>query len=902
MRVAELEGLQFQISASSDNASKHLNTLAESLKSLKEAVSGIGLTKLKNVAGAVKEVADASSRGDGDKLAKLSDALVNLGSSKISSTIGKNLSSIVDAVNSTDEASVGRLERMAAALSDIGSVGRIKIPKLNLPEQQMQTRGDLENIQTPSASITEQSMMSVGNAMDDISTRSAPTFRAVIKGIISDLKGLATGSDFASRGLRGIMRYTIGLPITLGSGFAKRIGEATSSLGHMFSAIKRIALYRLIRSVIREVTQGLQEGIKNIYAYSNALNGEFASAMDSLASSSLYLKNSLGAMAAPIIQSLIPAINWAIDRIVTLMNVINMFVAALGGKATTTVAKRVQTVFNAAGAAAGGAGGAAKKALKDLKTYTIDIDELNIIDPKEKSGSGGGGGGGGGGLDPSTMFEEVDIDKTVSNFAKALRTAFEKHNWSGLGILLGAKFNEAVGTIDFEGLGTKVGGGIGAIITTAYYATKTANFKRLGEGFATFFNNAIKEINFRELGGLLVMWGFTKPLDFLISFIRTTDFTEVGKAISDFLLGAYTELTEWLKAQDWREIGSMIANKIGDLLAAIDWGALFITMTEFAYEAFMAKGNFLLGLLFPNRQDADWKKAGKNIFSQVKDGFDKEAQGNDKPNFFVQVFDDSNTWWQTVKSLWNGKVGFVKEFKTNLKNDSPTWWSNLKRWWNEKISSPVASFKTDVKNDSATWWANIQKWWNAVAGTLSVTVSLVNNVSNLWSEVQKWWNQKAGTLTTKLNIVVPRVTVNWIETVGSYLKGGSFKVPSISVSWNARGAILDGAQIFGMLGNKFLGAGEAGKEALLPLEQNTGWMDTIAEKVRDTMATAANYEYSGMDKILSRLDAIEAMLGNVEDNTRIQAEKPSNTYVSIGGKTVRDAVIRQQRADGYSFA
>ena len=42
-------------------------------------------------------------------------------------------------------------------------------------------------------------------------------------------------------------------------------------------------------------------------------------------------------------------------------------------------------------------------------------------------------------------------------------------------------------------------------------------------------------------------------------------------------------------------------------------------------------------------------------------------------------------------------------------------------------------------------------------------------------------------------------------------------VPSFSVSWYKQGGILNGAQIFGLLGKKLLGGGEAGPEAVLPL-------------------------------------------------------------------------------------
>lgn len=58
-------------------------------------------------------------------------------------------------------------------------------------------------------------------------------------------------------------------------------------------------------------------------------------------------------------------------------------------------------------------------------------------------------------------------------------------------------------------------------------------------------------------------------------------------------------------------------------------------------------------------------------------------------------------------------------------------------------------------------------------------------------------------------------------------------VPSFSVSWYKQGAILDGATIFGMMGNKLLGGGEAGKEAVLPI-------DKLKDYVRDGVRAEMN--------------------------------------------------------------
>ena len=237
-------------------------------------------------------------------------------------------------------------------------------------------------------------------------------FASSTKKIKPHLKGIAGSSNKASDSLRKVKTET------------KHAGiEAKKSSGgftKLASAFKRILMYRMLRSLIRAITQSLKEGVNNVYQWSKAMDsagyGGFAKTMDNLATSFLYLKNSLGAMVAPLIQSLAPAINWIIDRFVDLLNVVNQVFAFLSGKSSWTKAKRVPTEF---GEAADKASGAAK----ELRDVLADFDEINLIDPGK---SGGGGGGSSSSLDYEDMFEEVsdfsDIVKKLQPLKDLLET------------------------------------------------------------------------------------------------------------------------------------------------------------------------------------------------------------------------------------------------------------------------------------------------------------------------------------------------------------------------------------------------------------------------------------------------------------------------------------------------
>lgn len=66
------------------------------------------------------------------------------------------------------------------------------------------------------------------------------------------------------------------------------------------------------------------------------------------------------------------------------------------------------------------------------------------------------------------------------------------------------------------------------------------------------------------------------------------------------------------------------------------------------------------------------------------------------------------------------------------------------------------------------------------------------------------------------NLKIPKIDVSGGKA--PYGIAGKGKMPSFSVKWNAEGGVLDKPTIFGSVGNTLLGGGEAGKEAIAPID------------------------------------------------------------------------------------
>ena len=251
----------------------------------------------------------------------------------------------------------------------------------------------------------------------------------------------------------------------------KELGKAMASTkGHsnnlLFSFI-RIAKYRFLRAILREITEGVTTGVKNMYEYAKAVGLSFAPAVDAAKDALFRMKNSIGAALAPLIEMLIPYLMQAVQWFINLINVVNQFLALLNGQTEWT--RAITATSDAMDDVKTSAGGAAK-AIKEVKGLLADWDELNIIQ-QEPIDTGSGGGSGKtkkAEIDYTKMFEQVDVfDGKIREVVNWIKDNFNAildiAKWVGAAIL-GWNISTALGGI----IGT-----IGSWITTGIIAEIT---------------------------------------------------------------------------------------------------------------------------------------------------------------------------------------------------------------------------------------------------------------------------------------------------------------------------------------------------------------------------------------------------------------------------------------------
>ena len=364
-----LQGIEFSIKGSADEASKSVKQLTQELNELKDA-----LKKSEGIGGLATSL---------KKFENINTTMLS-----VAGTILKEISQL-DFTN---------IREAAQGIKDIADAAR-QVANMGSKDVALeQVIGEPDKLRTALSYVQQ-----FGHALGST--------------VLVSLKGVG----IAAKGIGQVLAF----PFKAGISHVKRFAEG---LKNVVSSLKRIAFYRIVRSVIKAITQAFQEGLKNAYEFSRATGDQagLANALDTLATKGQTMKNQLGAAFGGLLTAITPIVVQIIGWVTKLAEALSRLMAILGGSNTYLKAKDVWTEW---GEAAAGAGGAAKKALE----YLAPFDELNVLpDPKS------GGGGGGSANNFGDMFEYADVGEgsgfleSIKGMLDKVSEFFETTDWAGL--------------------------------------------------------------------------------------------------------------------------------------------------------------------------------------------------------------------------------------------------------------------------------------------------------------------------------------------------------------------------------------------------------------------------------------------------------------------------------------
>ena len=606
-------------------AAQPLTELASAMKAMSDALKG-GTGKYDKFATAVEHIAAAamSLSNSGDALNTLARAMSAISGVKITASafnsLAKGIERLCEAAASLTAENLANLEKMVNILSKLqgvdleglGSAMRAaRSPKIKptepvAPEMQ-------ENIRTANEiDVLTMKLRFLREAMEEAfaagDAKKANDLRAQILQTEKALEKAKRAADGTRKGFREMAKE-----------FAKSDGPIT----RLLSSLKRIAMYRILRTILKEIGKAFSEGLEKAYIFSSGIQTEghrFAEAMDRMKSSSNQMKGQLGAAFIALLAAIEPILITIINLAIRVADAISQFMSAFTGKtylkANATAAKFADTM------ARGGA------AAKEWKNQLLGFDEINRLNEPSQ------GGGGSGGKDPMEGydFKDTPIAEKFLKLAEKVKTAIQwvKDNFDDLKDVLIA-VGVAIGSLGLLKLAQNLVGLIAAInpvkLGIALLAGSIAllvlglkDWIETGElSTATFW-----KIEAAVMGigiALALFTGSWIPLAVAAVvaavFAIVTQFDKIKKALADF--------------QD--KLSSTLGN------GKLEW----LDFAAVAVRVLMAPIDAIITLI-------GWLKELVNWIATVIDAFDSSPIGQRINNRAQSIQDDGSIWLQGFAS------------------------------------------------------------------------------------------------------------------------------------------------------------------------------------------------------------------------------------------------------------
>lgn len=372
------------------------------------------------------------------------------------------------------------------------------------------------------------------------------------------------------------------------------------------------------------------------------------------------------------------------------------------------------------------------------------------------------------------------------------------------------------------------------------------DFKNFGESVGIAWKSFLDSFSEVDAAKALYEW-FMGVFEAVGAFFKTNPLSNLANSLSLILENFFNNITD----EDKETMADTVKNILNDVFtsalilaesifensdkvieiintlldSAINW------LANGGDDKIKALGTAIVGIINKLRESGIVEKL-EGIIKQIIDDIDLGSILSAATGLALDIW--AATMKVKLKVLW-------EEIKALFTNIGPDIAEGLKTMGQLVIALLAALFFNIIAilGNAIEGWDNMmQNFWSGIAEKLDAfQAKMVAGIKEFIDDVITGFKIMGQGIVNIFNNIINTVK-NWINNVRNLLtnafkglnpfSGLNVKLPSFNVSslWSgkhATGGITNGPSI-GMIG-------EAGREAVLPLDRNTGWMDELAGKI-----------------------------------------------------------------------
>ncbi|MDB2102142.1 hypothetical protein PMW00_03805 [Clostridium paraputrificum] len=519
------------------------------------------------------------------------------------------------------------------------------------------------------------------------------------------------------------------------------------------------------------------------------------------------IKTNMMVAFTPILQAVLPALNTLMAALAKATTYIATFISAIFGKTYQQSYQATQQLIDAK-VAMGAYGDSAKKAAKDVKGLAA-IDEINTLGATNANIAGGGTNN----KIPQLVAPPVDtiaVDSAMKSLVDRIKAYFSDISFTPL----------------------------------------INSFKNLKSSITPIVNNLAKSLKW-------FMDKILKPLTkWTIEDVLPAFFNLLSGALKVLnpILEVFMDLGAWLWDEFLQPIASWTGGVIVDVLNGVSNGLSkvgdWINENKPIVEIFaIVVGSFALAWGFVNAALAIWNGVGviaAGVTTVLGVAFEFATS---KVGLIILVIGAVIAigvllykHWDEIKAkaieVWDSIKEKFNQFKEWLGNVFATDWSQKFGFLGDIINAYLANIRNVFDSVKRIFGGIIDfiagvftgNWKRAWQGVQDIFGGIMNGLQAL---VKAPLNGVIGLINAAISglnkIQLPSIDIPFFGEVG----GWGFNIGKIP--YLAKGGIIDNPTLAMV--------GEAGKEAVMPLENNTGWISLLADKLASRMPQGGNSSY-----------------------------------------------------------